>query len=42
MPSFAQFLEDRDIEDVVAYFASLRTPGEPTFTHWWEPGVPTH
>jgi len=29
-----------DIQNLSAYFQSLRTPAEPTFTHWWE-AVPT-
>jgi mono/diheme cytochrome c family protein len=36
MPSFKQFLEDQDVRDLGAYFTSLRTAAEPTFTHWWE------
>jgi len=39
MPAFPT-LTDRDIQNLEAYFDSLRTPAEPTFTHWWEP-VPT-
>jgi cytochrome c551 len=36
MPAFPN-LTDQDIKNVAAYFQSLRTPAEPTFTHWWEP-----
>jgi hypothetical protein len=24
------------MQDLFAYIDSLRTPNEPTFTHWWE------
>jgi cytochrome c551 len=40
MPPFPN-LTERDIANLAAYFESLGTPDEPTFTHWWEPGVPT-
>ena len=40
MPPFPN-LTERDIENLAAYFESLGTRNEPTFTHWWEPGVPT-
>jgi mono/diheme cytochrome c family protein len=36
MPAFDK-LGDQDIRNLVAYINSLRTPTEPTFTHWWEP-----
>jgi len=36
MPAFHN-LKDQDIRNLVAYINSLRTPAEPTFTHWWEP-----
>ena len=36
MPRFPQ-LRERDIVNLCAYFQSLRTQREPTFTHWWEP-----
>jgi cytochrome c551 len=36
MPRFEN-LKDQDIRNLVAYIKSLRTPAEPTFTHWWEP-----
>jgi mono/diheme cytochrome c family protein len=39
MPPFPQ-LTEQDIRNLGAYFQSLRTQREPTFTHWWEP-VPT-
>lgn len=39
MPPFDR-LEDQDVKNLVAYIKSLRTPAEPTFTHWWET-VPT-
>ena len=39
MPPFPQ-LTEVDIRNLAAYFQSLRTDREPTFTHWWEP-VPT-
>jgi mono/diheme cytochrome c family protein len=36
MPSFNQFVTSQEIDDLAAYFASMRTAAEPTFTHWWE------
>lgn len=39
MPRFPH-LRERDIVNLCAYFQSLGTRREPTFTHWWEP-VPT-
>jgi cytochrome c len=33
---FAAILARPDMEDLFAYIDSLRTPAEPTFTHWWE------
>jgi mono/diheme cytochrome c family protein len=39
MPPFPE-LTEQDIQNLCAYFQSLRTDREPTFTHWWEP-VPT-
>jgi mono/diheme cytochrome c family protein len=39
MPPFPE-LTEQDIRNLCAYFQSLRTEREPTFTHWWEP-VPT-
>jgi cytochrome c551 len=41
MPSFRGRVTDQEILDLAAYFDSLRSPQEPTFTHWWEPGTPT-
>ena len=35
MPAFPN-LTSQDIADIAAYFQTLRTPREPTFTHWWE------
>jgi mono/diheme cytochrome c family protein len=40
MPPFPHLNNERDIENLAAYFQTLRTRREPTFTHWWEP-VPT-
>jgi cytochrome c551 len=37
MPSYAGRLNRRDIANLAAYFATLRSPQEPVFTHWWEP-----
>ena len=39
MPPFPH-LNEEDIENLAAYFQTLRTRREPTFTHWWEP-IPT-
>ena len=39
MPAFPN-LTSRDIDNLAAYFKTLRTRAEPTFTHWWE-AVPT-
>jgi cytochrome c551 len=36
MPAFGQLLTDQEILDLVAYIKSMRSPDEPTFTHWWE------
>lgn len=41
MPSYRGRVSEREIEDLAAYFETLRTVREPTFTHWWEPGVPS-
>jgi mono/diheme cytochrome c family protein len=41
MPSFRARVTKSEALDIAAYFASLRTTREPTFTHWWEPGVPS-
>src|SRR5262249_53545649 len=35
MPAFPS-MTDQDIQNIAAYIQSLRTPAEPTFTHWWE------
>jgi cytochrome c551 len=39
MPPFPH-LNEEDIENLAAYFQTLRTRREPTFLHWWEP-IPT-
>jgi len=39
MPPFPE-LTEQDIQNLCAYFQTLRTDREPTFFHWWEP-VPT-
>ena len=39
MPAFPN-LSSEDIKNLAAYFKTLRTRAEPTFTHWWE-AVPT-
>jgi cytochrome c551 len=39
MPPFPE-LNEQDIENLAAYFDTLRRDNEPTFLHWWEP-VPT-
>jgi cytochrome c551 len=36
MPSFRGRVTAQEIVDLAAYFNSLRSPQEPTFTHWWE------
>jgi len=36
MPSFRARVTPREIRDLAAYFKTLRSPEEPTFTHWWE------
>jgi mono/diheme cytochrome c family protein len=41
MPSYRGRITQREIADIAAYFATLRSVREPTFTHWWEPGTPT-
>jgi mono/diheme cytochrome c family protein len=41
MPSYRGRVSEREIEDLAAYFESFRSSREPTFTHWWEPGVPS-
>jgi mono/diheme cytochrome c family protein len=39
MPAYPK-VSNVDIQYLQAYFRSIRTSGEPTFTHWWE-SVPT-
>ena len=39
MPPYPE-LNEQDIRNLAAYFQTLRTRREPTFTHWWEP-IPT-
>ena len=41
MPSFRGRVTLQEIADLAAYFDTMRSPQEPTFTHWWEPGTPT-
>jgi mono/diheme cytochrome c family protein len=41
MPPFRGRVTEREIADIAAYFATLRSAREPTFTHRWEPGTPT-
>jgi mono/diheme cytochrome c family protein len=41
MPSYRGRITEREIADIAAYFDTLRSIREPTFTHWWEPGTPT-
>ena len=36
MPSFRALMTSTDILNMNAYLKSIGTPGEPTFTHWWE------
>ncbi|HEX6829527.1 MAG TPA: c-type cytochrome [Burkholderiales bacterium] len=36
MPAYPK-LTSTDINNLAAYFRTLRTAAEPTFTHWWEP-----
>ena len=40
MPSFRGRVTSQEIADIAAYFQTLRSAREPTFTHWWET-VPT-
>ena len=40
MPSFRGRVTSQEIADIAAYFQTLRSAQEPTFTHWWE-AVPT-
>jgi mono/diheme cytochrome c family protein len=39
MPAYPR-MSSLDIQNLQAYFRSIRTSAEPTFTHWWE-AVPT-
>jgi mono/diheme cytochrome c family protein len=39
MPAYPK-VSNLDIQNLTAYFRSIRTASEPTFTHWWE-AVPT-
>jgi mono/diheme cytochrome c family protein len=39
MPAYPN-VSNADIQFLQAYFRSIRTAAEPTFTHWWE-AVPT-
>jgi mono/diheme cytochrome c family protein len=41
MPSYEGRVSRDEMEDLAAYFESLRSAREPIFTHWWEPGVPS-
>jgi mono/diheme cytochrome c family protein len=36
MPAYPN-ISSLDIQNLQAYFRSIRTASEPTFTHWWEP-----
>jgi mono/diheme cytochrome c family protein len=36
MPAYPK-ITSQEIVQLQAYFKSIRTPAEPTFTHWWEP-----
>lgn len=37
MPPYAVRLDERDVENLIAYLRSLRDKDEPIFTHWWKP-----
>lgn len=41
MPAYGNRVSRDEMEDLAAYFETLRSVREPTFTHWWEPGAPT-
>jgi len=41
MPSFKKNLCANDIRNLTAYLQLLGTGSEPTFTHWWEDGMPS-
>ena len=40
MPAFPNLNNTTDINNLAAYFRSMRTPAEPIFNNWWE-AVPT-
>jgi len=40
MPSFAAYVNDRDIRRIAAYLQSIGTSIEPKFMDWWEPIPP--
>ena len=40
MPAYGDRVSREEMEDLAAYFDTLRSVREPTFTHWWEPGAP--
>ena len=35
MPSYAAYVNDRDINNIAAYLKTIGTPDEPTFRDWW-------
>jgi mono/diheme cytochrome c family protein len=37
MPPFRKYLNQKDIQNVAAYLATLGTKKEPTWFDWWEP-----
>ena len=41
MPAYGNRVSRDEMEDIAAYFETLRSVREPTFTHWWEPGAPS-
>jgi mono/diheme cytochrome c family protein len=41
MPSFKNNLCANDIANLTAYLQLLGTGTEPTFTNWWENGMPS-
>ncbi len=41
MPSYKNNLCSNDINNLRAYLSLLGTGTEPSFTHWWEKGVPS-
>lgn len=36
MPAFRGLLNNRDVQNLIAYIRSLRDNDEPRSTHWWE------